>query len=52
MELHSFYMHPLQPIIELLMPYDDLIHRKEQIGKQIDQQIFQNERLFEELTPT
>ena len=42
MELHSYYMAPLKPLFEMLLPYEDYLERKEEIGKQIDQQIFQN----------
>ena len=51
MELHSYYMTPLKPFFEMLLPYEDYLQKKDEIGRQIDQQIFQNEKLWEELSP-
>lgn len=51
MELHSYYMTPLRPLFEMLLPYEDYLQKKDEIGRQIDQQIFQNEKLWEELSP-
>lgn len=35
----------------MLLPYEDYLLKKDEIGRQIDQQIFQNEKLWEELSP-
>lgn len=35
----------------MLLPYEDYLQKKDEIGRQIDQQIFQNEKLWEELSP-
>lgn len=44
-------MTPLRPLFEMLLPYEDYLQKKDEIGRQIDQQIFQNEKLWEELSP-
>lgn len=51
MELHNYYVAPMKPLFEMLMPYEEFIARKEEMGKQIDQKIFENEKLWEELSP-
>jgi len=51
MELHNYYVTPIKPLFEMLMPYEEFIARKEEMGKQIDQKIFENEKLWEELSP-
>jgi hypothetical protein len=35
----------------MLLPYEVYLKRKEEIGRQIDHQIFENEKLWEELSP-
>lgn len=42
-ELHEFYVTPMHKFLELVTPMEEAIRKKEEIAKEIDKQITQNE---------
>jgi hypothetical protein len=51
LELHSFYLNPMLKFLDLVAPMEDAIRRKDEITKEIDRQIMQNEELYSKLDP-
>lgn len=51
LELHNLYLLPLKKLFDMVAPYEDLLRKKEEITKLIDQQIIQNDQLFDQLQP-
>lgn len=38
-DLHSYYMAPLKPLFEIMEPYETHLKQREEIGRQIDEQV-------------
>ena len=42
LELHEFYLAPINRFLQLVAPMEDALKRKEEISQEIDKQIAQN----------
>lgn len=47
--IHELYSTPVRPIIDLIAPYEDLLKRKEELSRSVEEQVKYNEQIYSEL---
>lgn len=47
---HELYVSPIAQLLDMISPYEHLLQRKEELSREVEQQVRQNEQAYSMLT--